>query len=839
MTARNREIRIRGARQHNLANIDVSIPRECLVVLTGVSGSGKSTLAFDTVYADAQRRFVESISTSARQFLEQTARPDVDSIEGLSPAIAIEQKRIQRSPRSTVATLTEIHDFLRVLFARVASPWCDTCSRPVKRHSPQSVARFVQGLEEQTKVQLLAPIVSNQKGAHKKVIAELRKAGFVRLRIDGEIVLLEDDISLDAKQPHTVDVVVDRLVSTAEMGNRLVDSIELSFRTSDGRIIVLTEAPSGETEEQLFSERFICETCDLAVPEVEPRLFSFNSPYGACQTCQGLGMAEDESPCLSCEGTRIRAEARVFRLSDTSLPELLSLPISDACLFFQSLSLTETEIKMSEQLIAEIYRRLGFLETMGLGYVALDRRAASLSGGELQRIRLASQIGAGLSGVLYVLDEPTVGLHQRDTERLLHSLLELRDQQNSVLVVEHDVQTIMAADYVIDLGPGAGKQGGQIVAQGPPAEFIKNEQSLTAAFLSGRKDVYAPNSRRCLGSDFLTLKGARLHNLKDVTLSIPLHTFTCVTGVSGSGKSSLIEETLRPAVAEALQKKRSKKKVTTKNFDSIEGEKKLDSLLTIDQSAIGASSRSTPATYVGLFDPLRALYARLPEARARGYSAGRFSYNVKGGRCEQCQGMGSIQVEMHFLPDVFVDCPECQGSRYNKDTLDIRYKGFSIAEVLAMSIEEANQQFAAVPEISPKLQRLAEVGLGYLSLGQSSTTLSGGEAQRVKLAGELAKRRNGHTLYLLDEPTSGLHPADVDNLLQILHRLVDEGNTVVVVEHNLDVIAGADWCIDLGPDGGEEGGMIVAQGTPETIAACESSHTGVCLQNFWDSKGSE
>ena len=931
-------LRIRGARTHNLKNIDLDLPRGRLVVITGLSGSGKSSLAFDTLYAEGQRRYVESLSAYARQFLQLMEKPDVDLIEGLSPAIAIEQKAGLHNPRSTVGTVTEIHDYLRLLFARAGAPHCP--DHPQQPLAAQSVAQMVDAalaLPLDARVIVLAPVVRERKGEFAELFADLQAQGFVRLRVDGAIVEMHDLPKLPRTEKHSIDVVVDRLKVRPEARQRLAESFETALRIADGRALLL-DTDNGT--EQLFSSHFACPVCSYSAPDLEPRLFSFNSPSGACPSCDGLGRVDyfdearvvehpelslatgaipgwdrrntyyfqlltslarhagvdieqpfgqlpaafqqqvlngtgDEAiaftyasergrkvtrrhafegvlpnlerrwretdspavrealgrlrsthPCPACNGTRLRREARFVFVGEGSqqraIFEIEHAPLAAALAFFESLRLPGARGEVATRIVREIAARLRFLNDVGLSYLTLDRAADSLSGGEAQRIRLASQIGSGLTGVMYVLDEPSIGLHQRDNARLIATLKRLRDLGNTVLVVEHDEEAIRAADHVVDMGPGAGAHGGEVVAAGAPAQIEQATASLTGAYLSGRRRIEVPAARVPPGLDWLRLKGARGNNLKEVDLELPVGLFVCVTGVSGSGKSTLINDTLATAVARSVHGAAAE----PAPYATIEGLEHFDKIICVDQSPIGRTPRSNPATYTGLFTPIRELFAETPIARERGYEAGRFSFNVKGGRCEACQGDGLIKVEMHFLPDVYVPCDTCHGRRYNRETLEVLYKGRNIAEVLDLTVEDAAQFFSAVPVLARKLATLADVGLGYLRLGQSAITLSGGEAQRVKLSLELSKRDTGRTLYVLDEPTTGLHFHDVALLLSVLHQLRNAGNTVVVIEHNLDVIKTADWVIDLGPEGGDDGGRIVAAGTPETIAANTASHTG-------------
>lgn len=933
-------IRIQGARTHNLKNLNITIPRNQLVVITGLSGSGKSSLAFDTLYAEGQRRYVESLSAYARQFLSMMEKPDVDHIEGLSPAIAIEQKSTSHNPRSTVGTVTEIYDYLRLMFARVGEPRCPEHNTVLAAQTVTQMVDAILALPEGTKIMLLAPVIKERKGEHLQLIAELRSKGFIRARIDGEIQELDQVKPLDLRRKHTIEVVVDRIKVQGDLRQRIADSLETVLQLSQGLAIVAFI--DKVQDEWLFSAKFACPHCGYSLAELEPRLFSFNNPMGACSVCDGLGVKQffdperiihdanlslaagairgwdrrsvyyfsmlssvakhygfdvekpfnqlskkhqhiilygsgediirfryvnergsvmnrqisfegvipnlerryretdsnvmrDElakylanQPCQECRGARLRKEARFVFINDYNLPQLTAMPISESLIFFSQLQLSGKRGEIAKKIQQEITARLSFLSNVGLDYLTLDRSAETLSGGEAQRIRLASQIGSALVGVMYILDEPSIGLHQRDNARLLKTLNHLRDIGNTVIVVEHDEEAITSSDYVIDLGPGAGVHGGQIIAQGTPQQIIQSKKSLTGDYLAGRKSIAVPLNRTSVNpKKLLCLRGATGNNLKKVELKIPLGLFTCVTGVSGSGKSTLINDTLYPVAAKFLNKAST---LTAAPYGSISGLDMLDNVIDINQAPIGRTPRSNPATYTGMFTPIRELFAATSEARTRGYSPGRFSFNVKGGRCEACQGDGVIKVEMHFLPDIYVMCDICKGQRYNRETLEIKYKHKNIYEVLEMTVEDARQFFDAVPVIARKLQTLIDVGLAYIRLGQSATTLSGGEAQRIKLSRELSKRDTGNTLYILDEPTTGLHFHDIAQLLIVLHRLRDQGNTIVVIEHNLDVIKTADWIIDLGPEGGHMGGQIIGEGAPEQIAALPKSHTGKFLK---------
>ena len=828
------QILIKGAREHNLKNLDVAIPRDKLVVITGLSGSGKSSLAFDTIYAEGQRRYVESLSAYARQFLEQMGKPDVDSIEGLSPAISIEQKSTSHNPRSTVGTVTEIYDYLRLLFARVGRPFCANCGEAITAQTVQQMVDGIRALPIGAKFQILAPIVRGRKGEYRKELLEARRSGYVRARVDGRIVDLGEPITLEKQRKHTIEIIVDRLVMKEDeaLVRRLADSVETALKLSRGLVGVLTE----DGEVVLFSENLACIRCGLSYPEITPRVFSFNSPHGACPVCDGIGFAmapgcpEDQDfslldICAACNGARLKKESLSIKIAGRSIAQVTELSIRETASFFQLLDLSERERFIGQRILKEIRERLEFLINVGLDYLTLDRAAATLAGGEGQRIRLATQIGSGLVGVLYILDEPSIGLHHRDNRRLLQTLLRLRDMGNTVIVVEHDAETILAADYVVDMGPGAGVHGGQIVAQGSPADIQANRDSLTGQYLRGERQV-ALSERKRQPKGFITVVDATKHNLKGITVRIPLGLLTCVTGVSGSGKSTLVLEVLFHSLSQLLYQKKPK----IDGCQTLRGVELLDKVIGIDQSPIGRTPRSNPATYTGLFSSIRDLFTNLPESRVRGYKAGRYSFNVKGGRCEACQGGGLIKIEMHFLPDIFVTCEVCKGQRYNRETLDVQHKGQNIANILNMTVAEALDFFTHLPPIKAKLQTLADVGLHYVKLGQSATTLSGGEAQRVKLSRELSKRATGRTLYILDEPTTGLHFADIQRLLDVLNRLVEGGNTVVVIEHNLDVIRNADWILDLGPEGGSRGGEVVEEGTPADLVGTGKSWTAQVLR---------
>ncbi|MDF1535197.1 MAG: excinuclease ABC subunit UvrA [bacterium] len=933
------KITIKGAREHNLKNVNVTIPRDTLTVITGVSGSGKSSLAFDTLYAEGQRRYVESLSAYARQFLEQMDKPDVDSIEGLSPAISIEQKTVSRNPRSTVGTVTEIYDYLRLLFARIGIPYCYQCGRLIEASSSQQVTDALIQIEPGTRLTLLAPIVRSRKGEHRKELEKFARQGFLRARVDGQILGLDEEILMDRKKKHDIEIVIDRILVKPEVRNRLADSVELALKVGDGLLIALI----GKDEETIFSEKLACASCGISYPEISPRFFSFNNPTGACSACSGLGFTTEIDPdlvipdpglsirggalapwrkrnsmfyhqllqalathfgfdltvpfeklpeiarhvvlygsgsevinfryqdssqvwktrkpfegiipnlrrryletssehsreeiesfmgnqtCEACRGARLRPESLHVTVGDLNISQVTNFSIGEAFRFFSDLTLNEKESEIASRILKEITERLSFLRNVGLDYLTLDRASGTLSGGEGQRIRLATQIGSSLMGVLYILDEPSIGLHPRDNARLLQTLLALRDMGNTVIVVEHDADTITTADYVVDMGPGAGVRGGEVVAQGVPAFIMNSEKSLTGKYLSGRLSIETPKTRRragFLGS--LVVTGAARNNLKEIDVSFPLGVFTCVTGVSGSGKSSLVIETLYRALARSRSINAQRPGI----HKGIKGTEAIDRVIDIDQSPIGRTPRSNPATYTGAFTPIRELFAQVPESRIRGYKPGRFSFNVKGGRCEACQGDGVKKIEMHFLPDIHVTCEICDGRRFNRETLEITYKGVNIAEVLSRTVNQAAELFAGIPVIARRLHTLQEVGMGYIQLGQAATTLSGGEAQRIKLSRELSKRDTGRTLYILDEPTTGLHFDDVVKLLVVLNNLVQRGNTVIVIEHNLEVIKSADHLIDLGPEGGDKGGYLVATGTPEEVAKVKGSHTGRFLKDI-------
>ena len=933
-------IYIKGARENNLKNIDVTIPRDKLVVLTGLSGSGKSSLAFDTIYAEGQRRYVESLSSYARMFLGQMDKPDVDYIDGLSPAISIDQKTTSKNPRSTVGTVTEIYDYLRLLWARIGTPHCPKCGKEIRQQTIDQIIDQILALPEGTRIQVLAPVVRGRKGEHAKVLEDARRSGYVRVRADGNLYDLSEDIPLEKNKKHHIEIVVDRLIVRPDLGQRLTDSVETASHLSGGIVIVNLLR---EEQDLVFSQNYACDDCGISIEELTPRMFSFNNPYGACPTCTGLGMQlkadpaliiPDDSlsildgaitasgwnsirsdgisrmyfealskkyqfslrtpvrelpesvrqiilygtggeklelhydqprgkgvlyqpfegvannlerryqetqsdaskreieefmsqcPCPACRGRRLKPEALAVTVGGLSIWQATELPVDEELAFFNGLTLTETQQLIAAQILKEIRSRLGFLQSVGLSYLTLSRSSGTLSGGESQRIRLATQIGSSLMGVLYILDEPSIGLHQRDNDKLLATLCRLRDLGNTLIVVEHDEDTMRAADYLIDIGPGAGAHGGQVVAAGTPEEVMADPDSLTGQYLSGKKRIEVPAARRPGNGKLLTVRGARENNLKNIDISVPLGTFTCVTGVSGSGKSSLVNEIIYKRLGAEL----NRMKTHPGKHTAMEGLEHLDKVVGIDQSPIGRTPRSNPATYTGVFNDIRTVFSQTQDAKMRGYGPGRFSFNVRGGRCEACEGNGILQIEMHFLPDVYVPCEVCKGARYNRETLEVKYKEKTISDVLNMTVEEAVVFFANQPKIARKLQTLLDVGLGYVTLGQSATTLSGGEAQRVKLANELARRSTGKTVYILDEPTTGLHMADVHRLIEVLQKLVDAGNTVIVIEHNLDLIKCADYIIDLGPEGGSAGGLIVAEGTPEQVAEVPGSFTGQYLK---------
>ena len=939
----NDKIIIRGAREHNLKNIDIDIPRNKLVVISGLSGSGKSSLAFDTLFAEGQRRYMESLSSYARQFLGSMDKPDVDMIEGLSPAIAIEQKSTNKNPRSTVGTITEIYDYYRLLFSRTGHAHCPECGREICEQGVDQIIDSILSWPEGTKIQILSPVIRGKKGEHQKIIEDAKKSGFIRARIDGVTTSLDENIKLDKQKKHTIEIIVDRIVISQDSRKRLSDSVEASLSISNGIIIVLKRTEDKD-EEVFFSQKNACPDCGISIPELQPRLFSFNNPFGACPECTGLGqkmewdfskiipdkslsfnegaiafynpssswnhcifsavaehagfsldtplneLSEHQysylvngnpnenlhwiykkqsgegfseynrpwlgllndvkrryqeawgdtqrtkmeekfmsvSECTVCNGNRLRKEALGVTVGGKNIMELSALSVEESIKFFENLSLSPSEEKIASQLLKEINSRLKFLKNVGLDYLTLERPAETLSGGEAQRIRLATQIGSSLTGVMYILDEPSIGLHQRDNQKLIDTLTYLRDQGNTVIVVEHDEQTLRTADFLIDIGPGAGIHGGKVVASGTPCEVMHIEESLTGQYLKGTLNMKIPEKRRKGNGLFINLQGVTEHNLKNVSVELPLGTFTCITGVSGSGKSTLMSDVLFPLVSNKVMRSN----LPVGKYGSISGIENIDKVINIDQSPIGRTPRSNPATYVGVFDAIRDLFASLPEAKAKGYSKGRFSFNVKGGRCENCQGSGTITIEMNFLPDVFIQCDVCNGKRFNRETLDVMYKGKNINDVLNMSIEEACSFFQGIPHISRKLETLKSVGLGYIQLGQNALTLSGGEAQRVKLANELARVSTGKTLYIMDEPTTGLHFADVKLLMNVIQRLVDQGNTVLMIEHNLDVICQADWIIDIGPEGGFRGGTIIAEGTPEDVSKNSVSYTGKFIKEM-------
>ena len=943
--AESEKLIVRGAREHNLKNIDVEVPRNKLVVVSGLSGSGKSSLAFDTIFAEGQRRYMESLSSYARQFLGRMDKPDIDYIEGLSPAISIEQKTTHRNPRSTVGTVTEIYDYYRLLYARIGVPHCPQCGREIKEQSTDQIIDTVMAWEEGSRIQVLAPVIHGKKGEHSKIFEDAKKSGFVRARVDGLMVNLEDSVKLDKQKKHSIELVIDRIVVNADSRKRVAASIETALQIANG-ITIVTRREGDQDVEYFFSQKNSCPDCGISMPELEPRLFSFNNPFGACPECTGLGekqefdidliipdktksfedggiipynpdsawnrvrfqalaetygfslsqsyesLTEEQqhilfygSPdpikfvyhkqsgeghsvynqkwigifadlkrrynetysnaqrenlekfmshkvCLLCGGKRLKKEALAITVGGKNIYDLTKLSVGKSIDFFNNLVLTESEEMIAKQIRKEIQDRLGFMKNVGLDYLTLERQAATLSGGEAQRIRLATQIGSSLMGVLYILDEPSIGLHQRDNQRLIDTLTYLRDIGNTLIVVEHDEQTLRTADWIVDLGPGAGVHGGQVVASGTPEQVMKVPESLTGQYLAGTLTMEIPPKRRVGNGHYISIKGVTEHNLKNISVDIPLGVFTCITGVSGSGKSTLLSDVFFPAVSNKVMRSN----LPVGAFKEITGLEHIDKVINIDQSPIGRTPRSNPATYVGVFDGIRELFASLPDSKARGYKSGRFSFNVKGGRCEHCQGAGTITIEMNFLPDVYIPCEVCHGARFNQETLDIRYKGKNIADVLDMTIEESAEFFAHIPHIARKLETLLSVGLGYIQMGQSALTLSGGEAQRVKLANELARRSTGKTLYILDEPTTGLHFADVKQLMEVIQRLVDQGNSVVMIEHNLDVILQADHIIDLGPEGGFRGGSIVAVGTPEEVAQCKDSYTGYYIKEMLDRK---
>ncbi len=823
-------IKIKGAREHNLKNIDVAIPREALTVITGPSGSGKSSLAIDTIYAEGQRRYVESLSSYARQFIEQLRKPDVDYIEGLSPSISIDQKTVIKSPRSTVGTITGIYDYMRVLYTRIGKQYCYDCGSAITKQDSSNIIHSVMSLPQGSRIQILSPIVRDRKGEYKKELQEMRREGFIRARIDGEMTDLTQDITLKKHKRHTIEIVIDRLILKQGIERQIKDAIDMALGYAD---IVVINLIAGNRD-ILFSKTAVCPKCGISYPDMNPMFFSFNSRQGSCSRCKGLGFENvDEDSvelneagyCRLCNGLRLRKEALSVKVQDVNIGEFSRLPVKDAILFIKNLKLTEREQTIASRILKEVKDRLYFMEKVGLGYLAIDRSSLTLSGGESQRIRLATQLGSSLTGVLYILDEPSIGMHPRDCVKLLESLSAIRDAGNTVIVVEHDEETIRWADYIIDMGPGAGLRGGWVVASGNPYEIEKNESSITGEYLSGSVSIDIPSARR-RPKDFLTIVGAQEFNLKNVTVNIPLGTFICVTGVSGSGKSTLTIEILYKALCRELYGSRP----VPGRYKEITGMNKVDRVISVDQSPLGKTPRSNPATYTGIFSFIRQLFAQVSDSRVRGYSASRFSFNLSGGRCEACKGDGLVKVEMHFLPDVYIPCDTCKGKRYNRETLEVRYKGKNIAEVLEMTISEALQFFLSIPQIRQKLEVLEDVGLGYLQLGQPASTLSGGEAQRVRLSKELGKKSGGNTLYVLDEPTTGLHFVDIQKLLGVINTLVDSGNTVIIIEHNLDVIKSADYIIDLGPEGGDDGGSVVAAGTPEEVSKNPKSHTGRFLK---------
>lgn len=824
-------IKIKGAREHNLKNINLSIPRDAITVITGPSGSGKSSLAIDTIYAEGQRRYVESLSAYARQFLEQLRKPDIDYIEGLSPSIAIDQKTVIRSPRSTVGTITEIYNYMRVLYTRIGKPYCYNCGSLIAKQESKEIIQAVLSLPQGTRLQILAPIVRDRKGEYRKELQQMRREGFIRARIDGRMVDLTQDIALKKQKRHTIEIVIDRLIIKPGIDKQIKYAIETALRYADIVVINLIDG----NRDILFSKTMACPKCGISYPDINPMFFSFNSKQGACPRCKGLGFEtleedstefEDQKICGLCNGLRLRKEALSIKIQNINIGELGRMSIKDALFFINNLKLTEREQTIASRVLKEVRDRLNFLEKVGLDYLTLDRSSLTLAGGESQRIRLATQLGSSLTGVLYVLDEPTIGMHPRDTKKLLENLSSMRDAGNTIIIVEHDEETIRWSDHIVDMGPGAGLNGGLIVASGKPEEIEKNEKSLTGKYLSGKLSIDIPPLRR-KPKDFIRIIGAREFNLKELDVSIPLGIFTCITGVSGSGKSTLVLEILYKALLKELYGS----KVTPGRYREITGNDRINRVICVDQSPLGKTPRSNPATYTGAFSFIRELFSQVSDSRIRGYTPSRFSFNLSGGRCESCRGDGLIRVEMHFLPPVYIPCDICKEKRYNKETLDIKYKGKNIAEVLDMTISEALQFFSSIPSIRQKLEVLEDVGLGYLQLGQPASTLSGGEAQRVRLSKELGKRSTGSTLYILDEPTTGLHYVDIHKLLNVLNRLIDLGNTVIIIEHNLDVIKSADHIIDLGPEGGEEGGRIVAEGTPEEVSTNPDSYTGRFLRN--------
>ncbi|MBI5639279.1 MAG: excinuclease ABC subunit UvrA [Nitrospirae bacterium] len=825
---------IKGAREHNLKNIDLSIPREAITVITGPSGSGKSSLAIDTIYAEGQRRYVESLSAYSRQFLEQLQKPDIDYIEGLSPSISIDQKTVNRSPRSTLGTITEIYDYLRVLYTRLGKAFCYNCGTPIAAQESQNIIEAVLALPEGTRLQILAPLVKDRKGNYRKELLEMRNEGFVRARIDSEMADLTHDIILEKKKRHTIEIVIDRIIIKGGIERQLRDAVETAFKYADSIVVNLV----GKNKDILFSKTAACPKCGISYPDISPRFFSFNSKSGACPACNGLGFEDiredsaemdEQRRCRSCKGYRLRPEALSVRFHDAHIGELSALSVKDAISFLDRLKLTERETVIASRVLKEVRDRLSFLRRVGLEYLTLDRPSLTLSGGEAQRIRLATQMGSSLTGVLYVLDEPSIGLHPRDCTKLLESLSEIKEAGNTVIIVEHDEETIRWADHIVDMGPGAGRRGGWVVAEGTPKEIQTNPGSLTGQYLSGEASIETP-SRRRPAEDFIVIKGAAEHNLKNIDVKIPLRLFTCITGVSGSGKSTLIFDILYRAAHKELSRHEDILVPPPGRYREITGLEKIDRVISVDQAPIGRTPRSNPATYTGIFTFIRDLFSLLSDAKTRGYSTSRFSFNVAGGRCESCRGNGLIKVEMHFLPDVYVMCDKCKGRRYNDETLEVRFKGKNISEVLAMTVTEAHEFFENIPLIRRRMEILEEIGLGYLQIGQPATTLSGGEAQRIRLSRELGKKATGNTLYILDEPTTGLHFVDIQKLLDVINLLVEQGNTVLVIEHNLDVVKSADHIIDLGPEGGEGGGSVVAEGTPEKISSNAASHTGRFLK---------